>query len=54
MRKLTYDVFTKKGVFVNNVNSYNLAIEAKEKGYTVKEKFEDVRENKPKKIKKNF
>ncbi len=54
MRKLTYDVFTKKGVFINNVNSYNLATEAKEKGYTVKEKFENVRESKPKKIKKNF
>ena len=54
MRKLTYDVFTKKGIFVNNVNSYDLATEAKEKGYTVKERLENVRENKPKKIKKNF
>ena len=43
MRKLTYDIYT-KNAFVKNVSSYAEMQEAKEKGYTVKEKLVDMDE----------
>ena len=54
MRTLTYDIFTKNGILVDNTTSYALATRAKEEGYTVKEKLVFVKEEKPKKVKKKF
>ena len=52
MRKLTYDIFTKKGAFVMNVTTYAEAEEAKEKGYITKTKLVDIMPAKPRKINK--
>ena len=44
MRKLTYDIYTKNGAWVSNVTTFDLANEAKAKGYEVKEKMRDIKE----------
>lgn len=54
MRTLTYDIFTKNGILVDNTTSFALATRAKEEGYTVKEKLVFVKEEKPKKINKKI
>lgn len=44
MRKLTYDVYAKNGNFIENVTTYKEAKEAKVKGYEIKEKVIEIKE----------